>query len=77
MTPEFLLTIYSSERAIRNIKLKMKISEQFNSLHQEFTIIRSVIDSVIKNGKSVFHTIIKAMVENYRHRKSRWIVTKY
>lgn len=52
----------SSERAIRNVKLKMKISGQFKSLHQEFAVIRSVIDSAIKNGKSVFHAI-QAMVE--------------
>jgi transposase len=51
-----------SERAIRNVKLKMKISGQFKSLHQEFAIIRSVIDSAIKNGQSVFHAI-QAMVE--------------
>lgn len=51
-----------SERAIRNVKLKMKISGQFKSLHQEFAVIRSVIDSAIKNGKSVFHAI-QAMVE--------------
>lgn len=52
----------ASERAIRNIKVKMKISGQFKSLHQEFAVIRSVIDSAIKNGKSVYHAI-KAMVE--------------
>ena len=52
----------SSERAIRNVKLKMKISGQFKSLHQEFAVIRSVIDSAIKNGKSVFHAI-QVMVE--------------
>jgi transposase len=51
-----------SERAIRNVKLKMKISGQFKSLHQEFAVIRSVIDSAIKNGQSVFHAIY-AMVE--------------
>jgi transposase len=51
-----------SERAIRNVKLKMKISGQFKSLHQEFAVIRSVIDSAIKNGQSVFHAI-QAMVE--------------
>lgn len=51
-----------SERAIRNVKLKMKISGQFKSLHREFAVIRSVIESAIKNGKSVLHAI-QAMVD--------------
>ena len=51
-----------SERAIRNVKIKTKISGQFKSLHHEFAVIRSIIDSAIKNGNSVFHAI-KAMVE--------------
>lgn len=51
----------SSERAIRNVKIKTKISGQFKSLHQDFAIMRSVIDTAIKNGKSVYHAI-NAMV---------------
>jgi transposase len=47
----------SSERAIRMIKVKTKISGQFKSLHKEFAIIRSVIDTTIKNGKSPFEAI--------------------
>lgn len=47
----------SSERAIRMIKVKTKISGQFKSLHQEFAIIRSVIDTTIKNGQSVMNAI--------------------
>ena len=50
-----------SERAIRMIKVKTKISGQFKSLQQEFAIIRSVIDTTIKNGQSVMHAI-KAIV---------------
>jgi transposase len=46
-----------SERAIRMIKVKTKISGHFKSLHQEFAILRSVIDTTIKNGKSVFEAI--------------------
>lgn len=46
-----------SERAIRMIKVKTKISGQFKSLHKEFAILRSVIDTTIKNGKSVFQAI--------------------
>jgi transposase len=47
----------SSERAFRMVKVKTKISGQFKSLHHEFAIIRSVIDTAIKNGQSVFHAI--------------------
>jgi transposase len=51
----------SSERAIRIIKVKTKISGQFKSLHQEFAILRSVIDTAVKNGKSVYEAV-QAMV---------------
>ena len=51
----------SSERAIRIIKVKTKISGQFKSLHQEFAILRSVIDTAVKNGKSVYEAV-EAMV---------------
>ena len=45
-----------SERAIRNIKVKQKISGQFRSADhaQFFAIIRSVIDTAIKQGKDIF-----------------------
>lgn len=46
-----------SERAFRMVKVKTKISGQFKSLQHEFAVIRSVIDSAIKNGQSVFSTI--------------------
>jgi hypothetical protein len=40
-----------SERAIRNVKVKQKISGQFKSLSgaETFAILRSVIDTAIKN----------------------------
>jgi len=46
----------ASERGIRNIKVKMKISNQFKSYEfaQHFAILRSVIDTTIKNGQDVF-----------------------
>lgn len=46
----------ASERGIRNIKVKMKISNQFKSYEfaQHFAVIRSVIDTTIKNGQDVF-----------------------
>tara|TARA_B100001113_G_scaffold351154_1_gene349664 strand:- start:2 stop:1408 length:1407 start_codon:yes stop_codon:yes gene_type:complete len=52
----------ASERAVRPIKVKMKISGQFKSLQQEFAILRSIVDTAIKNGQPVFETI-KSIVE--------------
>jgi transposase len=45
-----------SEKAIRNVKVKQKISGQFKSEDgaKAFAIIRSVIDTAIKSGKDVF-----------------------
>lgn len=41
-----------SERAMRNVKVKQKISGQFKSFHgaETFAILRSVIDTAIKNN---------------------------
>lgn len=46
-----------SERAIRNIKVKQKISGQFKSIKgaECFAIIRSITDTCIKNGQSVLY----------------------
>jgi transposase len=46
-----------SERAFRMVKVKTKISGQFKSLQHDFAVLRSVIDSAIKNGQSVFMAI--------------------
>lgn len=46
-----------SERAIRSIKVKTKISGQFKSLHGEFAVLRSVIGTAVKNGKPVYDAI--------------------
>jgi len=48
-----------SERAIRNIKVKMKISNQFKSFEfaQHYAVIRSVIDTTIKNSMNVFEAL--------------------
>ena len=50
----------ASERGIRNIKVKMKISNQFKSYEfaQHFAVIRSVVDTTIKNGQDVFNALI-------------------
>lgn len=48
-----------SERAVRNAKVKMKISYQFKSFEfaHHYAIIRSVIDTTIKNSKNVFYAL--------------------
>jgi transposase len=48
-----------SERAIRNIKVKQKISGQFKNLQNAnvFAIIRSIIDTTIKNGQNVLNAL--------------------
>lgn len=45
----------ASERAIRNIKVKQKISGKFKTIvaAQNFAMIRSVIDTMIKNSQNV------------------------
>ena len=45
----------ASERAIRNVKVKQKISGQFKveQAAQNFAQIRSIIDTTIKNGLNV------------------------
>ncbi|MCF6360536.1 MAG: IS66 family transposase [Cyclobacteriaceae bacterium] len=49
----------ASERAIRNVKVKQKISGQFLSQNNasDFAIIRSVIDTAIKNGVNIFNSL--------------------
>lgn len=48
-----------SERAIRNIKVKSKISGQFKSIENAniFALLRSVIDTCIKNNQPILPTL--------------------
>lgn len=46
-----------SERAIRNIKVKQKISGQFKTGHESFAVLRSIIDTCIKNDADVFEVL--------------------
>ncbi len=50
----------ASERAIRNIKVKQKVSGQFKVIEaaQKFAEIRSVIDTTIKNGLNVLESLV-------------------
>ena len=43
----------SSERAIRNVKVKQKISGQFKTGQNVFCILRSIIDTARKRGKNI------------------------
>lgn len=43
----------ASERALRNVKVKTKVSGQFKSLQHNFCSIRSIIDTFIKNQINV------------------------
>ena len=49
-----------SERSIRNLKVKMKVSNQFKSFEfaQHYAAIRSVIDTTIKNSMNVFDALL-------------------
>ena len=49
----------AAERAVRNIKVKLKVSGQFKSKHgaERFAIIRSIIDTLIKNGVDILETL--------------------
>ena len=49
----------ASERAIRNLKVKLKISGQFKSLKgaQSFAVLRSITDTCIKNKKNIFKAL--------------------
>ncbi|MDQ3073980.1 MAG: IS66 family transposase [Bacteroidota bacterium] len=49
----------ASERAIRNVKVKAKVSGQFRSEAgaRRFAILRSVIDTTIKNTQNVFEAL--------------------
>lgn len=49
----------ASERAIRNVKVKQKVSGQFKSFNgaKTFAIIRSVTDTTLKNGQNVLNTL--------------------
>lgn len=48
-----------SERAIRNVKVKQKISGHYKSMDGAniFVILRSVIDTAIKSGQNALHAL--------------------
>lgn len=54
-----------SERAIRNVKVKQKVSGGFRSIDgaDRFAILRSVIDTTIKSGNDVFYAL--SLIANF------------
>ena len=48
-----------SERAIRNVKVKQKVSGQFKSWKgvENFLVLRSITDTVLKNKQNVFNAL--------------------
>ncbi|TAK37470.1 MAG: hypothetical protein EPO28_11840 [Saprospiraceae bacterium] len=69
-----------SGRAIRNLKVKLKVSGQFKTGQQHYCIIRSIIDTAIKNGQSVFSALAAlALMPNpekaaYSYRWRAWLL---
>jgi transposase len=55
-----------SERAIRNVKVKQKISGQFKILSaaENFAILRSIIDTTIKNNQNVLKAL--SVIADYK-----------
>ena len=49
----------ASERAIRNIKVKQKVSGQFKSTNGAFcfAVLRSVTDTILKNNQNVLDSL--------------------
>jgi transposase len=47
-----------SERAVRNVKVKQKISGQFKSGQKAFCVIRSIVDTCQKRGKDIMEIMI-------------------
>jgi hypothetical protein len=51
----------ASERAVRNVKVKQKISGQFKSGHDTFCVMRSVIDTLRKRELDVLQNLNRIM----------------
>lgn len=56
-----------SERSVRNIKVKQKVSGQFKNIvtAQNFAIIRSVIDTAVKNGQNIINALNLISLNNF------------
>ena len=56
----------ASERAIRNVKVKQKVSGQFKSLEgaQNYATLRSIIDTSRKRGFNEFESLVSVIQGN-------------
>ncbi len=56
----------ASERAIRNVKVKQKVSGQFKSLSgaQNYATLRSIIDTSRKKGLNEFESLVSVIKGN-------------
>ena len=72
--PEVPYDNNGSERAIRNIKVKQKVSGGFRSEKgaETFAILRSVFDTVIKKGGNPFECVLFAL--NVARNKSKFLI---
>ncbi|MCG8475267.1 MAG: IS66 family transposase [Cytophagales bacterium] len=48
----------ASERAIRNVKVKQKVSGQFKTGQNRFAVLRSIVDTLKKQGKDIFDFLV-------------------
>ena len=57
-----------TERVIRNVKVKMKVSGFFKSFDgaQNFAVIRSVVDTILKNNQNLFDIFAQIHKCNYQ-----------
>ena len=49
-----------SECAVRNVKVKAKVSGQFRTENgaKRFAVLRPVIDTIIKNAQNIFQALV-------------------
>ena len=64
--PKSISSLWSGQRAIRNIKVKQKVSTQFKSFEGAvyYSNIRSIVDTSHKRGLNEFESLT-LMIEGY------------
>lgn len=48
----------ASERAIRNVKLKMKVSGMFKTGHPIYAVLKSISETLKKKGESILDAFV-------------------
>ncbi len=59
----------ASERDIRNVKVKLKVSGQFKTGQEHYCILRSIIDTTIKRSTEVTRVVFLTRFDLPRHRR--------